>query len=68
MAAGNGWDEMKRVVEYRLDNYDRRLAMIDDKLDEVLVNQARFDERGGRRAALAGAITGFLAGLTGWLK
>jgi hypothetical protein len=66
--AENGWDQMKRVVEYRLDNYDRRLALIDDKLDEILVNQARLDERSGRKAALTGAITGFLAGLTGWLR
>lgn len=68
MAAGNGWDEMKRVVEFRLDNYDRRLAAIDDKLDEILVSQARLDERLNRRAAVAGAVMGFLAGLTGWLK
>jgi hypothetical protein len=59
---------MKRVVEYRLDNYDRRLTHIDQQLDEILVNQARLDERTNRKAAIAGAIAGFLTGLTGWLK
>lgn len=68
MAAGNGWDEMKRVVLYRLDKQDTTLEEMRDLLNELVVNQARFDERLNRRAAITGAVTGFLAGLTGWLR
>lgn len=77
--AENGWDEMKRVIEYRLDNYDRRLARIDEVLAQERADallryaQLREDiatlkERNNRGAMFAGAITGFIAGLTGWLK
>ena len=68
MAADNGWDELKRVIVYRLDKHEVKLDEMSDLLNELVVNQARMDERLNRRAAVTGALTGFLAGLSGWLK
>ena len=68
MAADNGWDELKRVIVYRLDKHEAKLDEMSDLLNALVVSQARMDERVNRRAAVSGALTGFLAGLSGWLK
>lgn len=64
----SSWDEYRRLVEYRLDSNERKLDSIHAKLDGISDKLARLEERHSRAGAIAGAITGFLAGLTGWLK
>ncbi|MGH8652374.1 MAG: hypothetical protein ACREYE_09460 [Gammaproteobacteria bacterium] len=68
MTSGNGWDEMKRVVTSSLDRHEIQLKEINATLKELLVAQARLDERVNRRAVMAGALSGALAGLTSWFK
>lgn len=63
-----GWGEMKKLIEYRLDRYEGRLDTTDQKLNAMAIQLTRLDERTGRKAALVGAVMGFLAGLTAWFK
>lgn len=64
----NGWAEHRKVVEYRLDQSDAKLGDIAKDVRELTESSARLEERTKIQAGIVGAVTGFIAGLTGWLK
>lgn len=62
----NGWDEAKRLVEFRLDQHGKEI----EKLTTVVTRlDKRIEGLGARHSvwgAVAGAITSFLAILAAW--
>ena len=59
MTDGNGWKEYQGLVLHRLDDQDRRLSAIDERL----AGMERLVIKHAERMALAGAAMGLLVGL-----
>lgn len=61
------WMEAKRLVEYRLDKTDRKIDTISGKVDTLVTNQVRLEERTNIRAGLIGGIMGAISAAGAWL-
>lgn len=59
MTDGNGWKEHQGLVLHRLDDQDKRLGAIDERL----AGMERLVIKHAERMALAGAAMGLLVGL-----
>jgi hypothetical protein len=67
---GNGWPEMKRLIEYRLDSVDRQLVVASDERAEMRSEIASIRSEFAvmkSKGGIWGAISGFLAGIGAYL-
>ena len=66
--ADNGWEQHRKVVEYRLDKTDTKIDELTTATREITTSVARIEERTTLRSSIWGGIAGFLSGLSSWLK
>lgn len=61
------WEEHRKVVEYRLDQTDKKIDTLSGHVQELTGSFAALEERSKHHGGVWGAITGFLTGLAAWL-